>query len=153
IWERPDGRHGGSMRLLPTTGATMIQDHFATLLPRGGVAGPKVWECTRFCTAPDAAPNVSAALMLGVLEFGLGLGLSHLAGVFDARMVPVYRRLGWSPRVLGRTEPGRRGICAGLWSIDRDVRPTLLRKAGVSGAVAGHWFRRGFGKPGLVLAA
>jgi len=32
IWELPDGSHGGSMRLLPTTGPAMVNDHFSDLL-------------------------------------------------------------------------------------------------------------------------
>jgi len=31
VWERPDGTHGGSLRLLPTTGDTMLNDHFRHL--------------------------------------------------------------------------------------------------------------------------
>lgn len=31
IWENPDGRHGGSMRFLPTTGPTMVNDVFGHL--------------------------------------------------------------------------------------------------------------------------
>ena len=27
IWETPQGLHGGSMRVLPTTGRTMVNDH------------------------------------------------------------------------------------------------------------------------------
>ena len=26
LWEQPDGTHGGSLRLLPTTGETMLND-------------------------------------------------------------------------------------------------------------------------------
>ena len=32
IWESPQGLHQGSLRLLPTTGCTMIEDHFSHLL-------------------------------------------------------------------------------------------------------------------------
>ncbi|MGB7270644.1 MAG: acyl-homoserine-lactone synthase, partial [Albidovulum sp.] len=31
IWQMPNGRHGGSMRFLPTVGRTMINDHFRHL--------------------------------------------------------------------------------------------------------------------------
>ena len=36
-WERPNGTHGGSLRLLPTTGDTMINDHFLDHHRRGFV--------------------------------------------------------------------------------------------------------------------
>ena len=73
------------MRFLPTTGRTMVEDHFLHLTDGVAIKSPFIWECTRFCLAPDAGPNVSAALMLGGMELGLGAHLSHALGVFDAR--------------------------------------------------------------------
>ncbi len=32
IWEQADGTHGGSMRFLPTTGRTMVNEHFTDIL-------------------------------------------------------------------------------------------------------------------------
>ncbi|WP_422071874.1 acyl-homoserine-lactone synthase [Tranquillimonas rosea] len=153
IWEGPDGRHAGSMRFLPTTGRTMLSDHFAHLLPDGPVCSPRIWECTRFCIAPGAAAHVPAALLLGALEMGLELGLSHGVGVFDARMLAVYRRLGWPPAPLGTAGPGRAAISAGMWRFAPEVRPRLLPRAGISPAVSRHWVERGFGRGRLVLAA
>ena len=66
IWEQPGGRHGGSLRLLPTTGSTMLGDHFLNLTDGVHLQSPLIWECTRFCLAPGASANVSAALMLGL---------------------------------------------------------------------------------------
>ncbi len=143
VWEAPDGRHGGSMRFLPTTGATMINDHFPQLTGGARIASPLIWECTRFCLGPNAAPRVSAALMLGGLELGLRHGLSHAVGVFDARMVRVYRALGWSPEILGAQD----GVAAGLWAFRPALRDGLLRKAGVSADLSAHWLRRAFGGP------
>jgi len=143
IWEGVDGRHRGSMRFLPTTGDTMVNDHFIHLTDGVRIASPHIWECTRFCVAPGAPPRVSAALMLGGLDLGLFHGLSHAVGVFDARMVRVYRGLGWSPAVLGSAD----GVSVGLWAFDPAHRAGLLRKAGVSGEVSAHWLRRAFGAP------
>ncbi|MDG1531380.1 MAG: acyl-homoserine-lactone synthase [Paracoccaceae bacterium] len=53
IWQRKDGRHGGSMRFLPTTGATMINDHFVHVTGHK-IVDKNIWETTRFCLAPDA---------------------------------------------------------------------------------------------------
>jgi len=36
IWENADGSHGGSLRLLPTTGRTMVNEHFTQGLCLGG---------------------------------------------------------------------------------------------------------------------
>ena len=153
IWERADGTHGGSLRYLPTTGRTMIEEHFGHLVGGAPVRHSHIWECTRFCLAPGAASTVSAALMLGGLEVGLNLGLSHAVGVFDARMLRIYGRLGWLPAVLGQEGEGRAAICAGLWAYTPDLRAPLLKKAGLSGEISHHWYARAFGDGKLVLAA
>jgi len=145
IWERPDGLHGGSMRFLPTVGSTMVNDHFGHLSDGVHIASPLIWECTRFCQAPGADARVSAMLMLGAKEMGVGFGLSHIVGVFDARMIRIYRRLGWGPTILGTDGEGRDAISVGLWEIDKTVHQRLLNKARVSCEVSTFWFDRGFG--------
>ncbi len=145
IWELPDGRHGGSMRFLPTTGRTMAAEHFPDLSGGRPVRSPLIWECTRFCLGEGARPGVSAALMLGGAEVGLGFGLSHALGVFDSRMVRIYRRLGWPPLVLGSRGGGRDAVSLGLWEYSRAIRRHLLRKAGISDELSRHWFMRAFG--------
>lgn len=140
IWQCPDGGHGGSMRFLPTLGRTMINDHFAHLTGRR-IESPKVWECTRFCLSDRAGAQVSAALMLGGAELGLGFGLTHTVGVFDARMARVYRRLGWSPDIIGAADD----IRAGLWRHGEDLRPRLAARAGLSPEISRLWFSRAFG--------
>ncbi len=146
VWERPDGSHGGSMRFLPTTGRTMLEEHFADLTQGRRIASPWIWECTRFCLAPGAGARVAPALMLGGLDLGLGHGLSHSVGVFDAPMVRVYGRLGWPPAVMGTRGEGREAISAGLWAFEPELRPALLRRAGVSAEIADYWYARAFGE-------
>lgn len=145
IWERADGTHGGSMRFLPTVADTMVNDHFTHLTDGVQIQSPMIWECTRFCQAADAEGRVSALLMLAALEIGCGFHLSDLVGVFDARMVRIYRRLGWEPTVLGSDGTGRDAISVGLWECDAGLRETLLRRAGVTAQMADHWFDRAFG--------
>jgi acyl homoserine lactone synthase len=75
IWQRADGSHGGSMRFLPTTGQTMVNDHFSHLTDGVTIQSPLIWECTRFVLAEGAESRIAAALMLGGLEIGLGFYL------------------------------------------------------------------------------
>ncbi len=142
IYEDADGRHAGSMRFLSTSGQTMINDHFVELLDGRPLCNPLIWECTRFCLARGAAPNVSAALMLGGAEIGLGFNLSFSVGVFDARMVRIYRRLGWSPMVMGTLGEGREAISAGLWSHSEATLSRMCKAAGIPRPVSRLWFHQ-----------
>ena len=142
IWEEADGAHGGSMRFLPTTRPTMLNDHFGELVAGRSVCDPRIWECTRFCLSRNAAPRVSAALMLGGAEIGLGFGLTHSVGVFDARMIRIYQRLGWPPEVIGSMGEGRERISAGLWAFAEDRAQAMCDKAGIPRAMSRLWFHR-----------
>lgn len=142
IWQQPDGTHGGSMRFLPSSGRTMINEHFLGLLDNRPLQNPLIWECTRFCLSRGASPQVSAALMLGGAEVGLGYGLSFSLGVFDARMVRIYRRLGWSPMIMGTQGEGRDAVSAGLWAFSEGIAETLCEKAEVSRALSRLWFNQ-----------
>ncbi|MEO8531083.1 MAG: acyl-homoserine-lactone synthase, partial [Deltaproteobacteria bacterium] len=46
IWQNPDGTHGGSLRFLPTTGRTMVNEHFSDLADGAKIESPLIWECT-----------------------------------------------------------------------------------------------------------
>ena len=152
IWEQPDGTHGGSMRFLPTTGRTMLAEHFASLAQGVSFESRWIWECTRFCLSPGAGAHVAPALMLGGLDLGLGQGLSHAVGVFDAPMVRVYRRLGWPPAVLGTEGKGRNAISAGLWAFEPEQRADLLDRAGIQAGLADLWYAQSFGGTALRAA-
>ena len=145
IWERPDGLHGGSMRFLPTTGPVMVNDHFNHMLT-GPIQSPLIWECTRFCLAPDAGPQVAAALMLGGGEIMMGFGIRHFVGVFDARMVRIYKRVGSSPEVLGHEGEGRDRISVGLWEFSPAAQARVATRAGIPAALTRLWFNRAFGR-------
>jgi acyl homoserine lactone synthase len=145
LWESADGRHGGSMRFLPTVGRTMVNEHFRHLTDGVHIASPLIWECTRFCLAPDASPRISAALMQAGGEIMEGFGIAHFVGVFDARMVRIYRRIGAAPIVLGAEGEGRDCTSVGLWSSDDVLKARVAQSSGVSAELSRHWFRRGFG--------
>ncbi len=147
IWQNAQGRHGGSMRVLPTTAPCMVNDFFSGIAG-GRISSPLIWESTRFCLAPDVgaeAGRVSAALMLAGCEIGLNFGLEHAVGVFDPRMVRIYRALGWSPEILGSQGIGRDRIYVGLWDFSEAVRYRLAQKAGISSELSRHWYNRAFG--------
>lgn len=145
IWENADGTHGGSMRLLPTTGRTMVNDHFLSLTDGVRIQSPLIWECTRFCLARGAGGNVAAALMLAGGEVMQNFDIAHYVGVFDARMVRIYRRIGSSPEVLGTRGEGRDAISVGLWEFTADAQTKVAASAGIDPALSRHWFYLSFG--------
>ncbi len=152
IWEQPDGLHGGSMRFLPSVGRTMVNDHFAHLTDGVRIESPLIWECTRFCLAPEGAGRqVSAALALGAGELMQAYKLKHYVGVFDRRMRRIYRLMGLKPEVIGTAGHGSEEIGIGLWSMDESVFAPTLALVGVSREVSKGWLR--YARGGTVLAA
>lgn len=147
IWQQPDGSHGGSMRLMPTTGRTMVNEIFSHLNDGRPLRSARIWESTRFCLSRTAARNVAGALILGGTEFMRGQGVSHYAGVFDRRMVKIYRRLGFSPEIIGSQGEGRARICLGLWTYTEEVYRTVREKAGISARRSRHWYNLSLGQP------
>ncbi|MGR3495705.1 acyl-homoserine-lactone synthase [Citreimonas sp.] len=144
IWENADGTHGGSMRLLPTVGQTMVNDHFVHLTDGVRIESPFIWECTRFCLSRDATPGVAAALMLAGGEVMREFDIEHFVGVFDARMVRIYRRIGSSPEILGSQGEGRERISVGLWEFSAEAQASVAKSAGISPEMTRRWFERSF---------
>ncbi len=153
IWENEDGSHGGSMRLLPTVGATMVNDHFGHLTDGVRIESPLIWECTRFCLSRSANGRVAAALMLAGGEVMRGFNVKHYVGVFDARMVRIYRAIGSSPTILGSQGEGRNKISVGLWEFNEDARRKVAARAQISLAQSESWFNRAFGGDNIKLVS
>jgi len=144
IWERADGRHGGSMRFLPTTGRTMVNEHFLHLTDGTRIESPLIWECTRFCLAPDAGREVSAALVLGGAEIMENFAVEHFVGVFDSRMVRIYKMLDMAPEVIGGGGEGKDWIGVGLWQMKSEFIPNTLKRLGIMRETSLDWFRQSF---------
>jgi N-acyl-L-homoserine lactone synthetase len=143
IAEAADGSHLGSLRFLPTTGATMVNDHFRPLIGGGTIRSPLIWEATRFCIAPGAPRATSAGLMAAAAVLGRRAGLTHVLGVFGAPMLRVYRGIGWLPEVLGRDAE----TCVGLWDFADPPLDRLCRKASLDAARLGAAADRDLGPP------
>jgi acyl homoserine lactone synthase len=152
VWERDDGLHGGSMRFLPTTGRTMVNEHFAHLNGGEPIVSPLIWECTRFCLAPGVEGRVAAALALGAGELMSAFRLRHYVGVFDPRMERVYARMGLRPEVLGRAGAGRAAVAVGLWSMDLAAFGPILTRVGIGRETSRRWLSEGLHPPGAAPA-
>ena len=144
IWENAEGRHGGSVRIMPTVGRIMTNEHFLDLTGGVTIRSPLIWECTRFCLAPDAPLGVAAALLAAGVELGLRFGLEQAVGVIYAKTVPLYRRIGSEPDIIGSRGEGHDRISVGLWPITVEARAEISRKSGIPLSVIARWFDASF---------
>lgn len=153
VWELPDGTHGGSMRFLPTTGPTMVNDVFLDLMDGVRVESPFIWECTRFCISRRADRRAAAGLVLGAGELMANFGLQHFCGVFDPRMERIYRLYGVQPDVIGTSGEGAERIAVGLWEMMPEAWAPVLKRLGLSRQTSKDWFDRAFNAAPAALDA
>ncbi|MES0114027.1 acyl-homoserine-lactone synthase [Mesorhizobium sp. M0013] len=140
----PDGRIDGCVRLLPTTGPTMLRDSFFALLAGcPAPEDPRVWESSRFALdLPPSAPKQAGIaigtyeLFAGMVEFGLSRGLRSIVTVTDLRIERILRRAGWplerlsDPQTIGNTR-----AVAGYLDVSTESLEALRRKGGLKGPV------------------
>lgn len=140
-----NGQVQGCVRLLPTTGPTMLRDTFATLLDgRSAPVSSTVWESSRFALdlkrdATEAAGGIAKAtyeLFAGMVEFGLSRGLAEIVTVTDVRMERILRRAGWplrrvaEPKLLGSTR-----AVAGYLEVSNESLARVRNGGGLKGPV------------------
>ena len=140
ILENGSGDHEGSLRFLPTTGKTMINDHFLELTGGVKICSPHIWECTRFCISPTSNKRTAVKLLTAGAFLMKKCYIDHFVGVFDERMERIYSLIGATPTILGKktTADGRIGV--GLWEFNDLLFEQLLRKAQVSTAELSQFF-------------
>jgi len=125
----------GSLRLLPTSGPTVLADFFSDTLPDAVyLSSPSIWECTRFCLddrilsrGNQAAYFASAVLIAALGDLAIKAGIESILGNFDSTMLRLCRRIGCEVDVLGSTQRRGQPICLGLFPISE---PMLRRVKG-----------------------
>jgi acyl homoserine lactone synthase len=123
-----DGREvRGSLRLLPTTGPTVLADFFSDTMPDAALlSAPTIWECTRFCVDEDRLRHreqivASRALISGLGSVALAAGIESILGNFDDRMLRLYRRIGCEVEVLGSTHRYGEPVYLGLFPVSQVI--------------------------------
>ncbi|MEM1351615.1 MAG: acyl-homoserine-lactone synthase [Pseudomonadota bacterium] len=147
IWELPDGSHGGSMRMMPTVGKTMINDHFTNLTDGVRIQSPLIWECTRFCISPKADRRATAALVVAAGELMDAFALEHFVGVFFDKMERVFALSHIKADVLGmaeETDAAGDRIAVGTWEITPECLTCNLQRIGVTREMSKNWFAASF---------
>jgi N-acyl-L-homoserine lactone synthetase len=135
----------GCVRLLPTTGPTMVADTFPELL--GGQAPPrndKILESSRFCVDTRLAAELVEAglnratffLFAAMIESARAANAQSIVTVTDVRMERILRRAGW---LLDRIAPpqriGETMALAGYLHASDAALAAMYRQAGTAGPV------------------
>jgi len=140
-----DGDVRGCLRLLPTTGPYMLKDVFPVLLGKSEPpCDPLILESSRFAVdhemeVDDRAAGIARAtseLFLGIVEYGLPRGMTHIVTVVDRSMEVLIRRgkVGWT-RLAEPAMVGNSMAVAGLGEISEEALIRMRRQAKVEESV------------------
>lgn len=136
-----DGKHIGSVRLLPTTAPHMLDRLFFALCPGGAPKGEDCWEISRLVACPSATRGAAILrvyryLALALLEFAALNAITRFTLVAEARRVAVLASVGWSvvPLSLPMRHEGEE-IQALMIMADADALADMRRRFGVGHSV------------------
>jgi acyl homoserine lactone synthase len=135
----------GCVRLLPSTGPTMLADTFSVLLDgQTAPRGEKILESSRFCVDTELVSELSegglnrATFMLfaAMLETLHRAGADAIVTVTDTRMERILRRAGWPlERIAPPQRLGDTMALVGFLHASDEARMAMYRRAGVTGPV------------------
>ena len=122
----------GGVRLVPTTGKTLVHTAWAEMLPDpNDFRSPNIWEATRFCVEEGTSRNrrgsvvnrVTIALLLAILDLAGENGITSIIGVCETKIFEMFATFGGTAEVISqRTERDGCDVACGLWSTDESVR-------------------------------
>lgn len=115
----PFGEVAASVRLNPTLGPTLLKK-FADWSDEALPALESVWDISRWIAAPQHRRSINPRwptnhqreLMIGILEFCLSRGLTHITMLAEHRLAERIAAYGWPLRYLGapREYEGGKGV-------------------------------------------
>lgn len=144
VWcDRERTRHYGSMRLMPTTGPTLLHDVFGTTFPdAAALSAPGIWEGTRMCMDEEMLaqdfPHIPARhafclLLVALCEFCLDHGIHTMISNYEPHLARLYRRAGARLHELGRADGfGRLPVCCGAFEVSQDVLQAMRAALGLT---------------------
>ncbi len=122
----------GCVRLMPTTGPTLLYDVFRSTFPNAcDLVAPSIWEGTRMCIdevaisreMPDLRPDRAfCLLLLALCEVAMSNGIDTLVSNYEPHMRRLYRRAGAEIEEVGRADGfGRLPVCCGLFEVSARI--------------------------------
>ncbi|MCG7509320.1 acyl-homoserine-lactone synthase [Mesorhizobium retamae] len=126
----------GGMRLMPTTGPTLLYDVFRRTFPNAAeLSAPGIWEGTRMCIHeanlkrdhPDIEPGRAFGLMLLALcECAMAHGIHTMISNYEPHLKRVYQRAGAVVDELGRADGyGNRPVCCGSFDVSAEIHARM----------------------------
>ncbi len=140
LWCDEDRSHlYGSVRLMPTTGPTLLYDVFRETFPDAcDLIAPGIWEGTRMCIDedainrdfPDMRPDRAfCLLLLALCEAALANGIHTMISNYEPHMRRVYQKAGAELDELGRCDGyGRYPVCCGAFEVSHRVLTAMRDK-------------------------
>lgn len=133
----------GSLRLLPTTGPTLLSDVFHDTLPADfNLSAPGIWEGTRLCIDqealadehPEIEPKFAFChMLLALCELGIDKGIQTLISNYEPPTKRLYQMAGAPLEFLGKADGyGKRPVCAGAFRVAPDVLAAMRNKLGIT---------------------
>lgn len=130
----------GSVRLMPTTGPTLLYDVFRETFPDAcDLVAPGIWEGTRMCIdeeaiMPDMRPDRAfCLLLLALCEVALDSGIHTMISNYEPHMKRVYQKAGAELDELGRSDGyGRFPVCCGAFEVSNRVLVAMREKLRVT---------------------
>jgi N-acyl-L-homoserine lactone synthetase len=133
-----DDKVVGCARLLPTTGPTLLNTYFhADFDEPIEICSPYIVEATRLAVAEGAPHGLSRRgvclttvqlLLAGCMIMERG-DFTYCLGLYYQQMLRIYRRVGWTPHVVGKSRDSKIGV--GLWKADRGLIDRLCSLHGL----------------------
>ncbi|RJG39923.1 acyl-homoserine-lactone synthase [Mesorhizobium sp. DCY119] len=145
LWCDEDRRQlYGSVRLMPTTGPTLLYDVFRETFPDVcDLIAPGIWEGTRMCIDEDAIDQdfpgmrpdrAFCLLLLALCEAALANGINTMISNYEPHMRRVYQKAGAELDELGRSDGyGRHPVCCGAFEVSHRVLGAMRDKLQVDG--------------------
>jgi N-acyl-L-homoserine lactone synthetase len=129
----------GSLRLMPTTGPTLLHDVFRKTFPADvDLMAPGIWEGTRMCVDEEAVkgdfPDIDAGrafclLLLALCECAMAHGIHTMISNYEPHLKRIYKRAGAEVDELGRSDGyGKYPVCCGAFEVSNGVL-TKMRAA------------------------